>query len=100
MTPAHHRLTRLTIARSSSTRRGCARSAGAAAWTDRGPSDFGGDSGCGRRWIGTAEARCLLSGRDLLFVGNSVTRRQMCARGGGQGGCLCTFHPPLLVLRA
>jgi hypothetical protein len=33
--------------------------------------------GCGRRWADTGEARCLLSGKDILFIGNSVTRRQM-----------------------
>ena len=27
--------------------------------------------------MGTAEARCLLRGKDLLFVGNSVVRRQL-----------------------
>ena len=27
--------------------------------------------------MGTAEARCLLAGHDLLFIGNSVVRRQM-----------------------
>ena len=32
---------------------------------------------CGRKWMGTAEARCLLAGHDLLFIGNSVVRRQM-----------------------
>lgn len=32
---------------------------------------------CGRKWMGTAETRCLLAGHDLLFIGNSVVRRQM-----------------------
>ena len=34
---------------------------------------------CGRKWMGTAETRCLLAGHDLLFIGNSVVRRQMYA---------------------
>ena len=32
---------------------------------------------CGRIWLGTAETRCLLRGKDLAFFGNSVVRRQM-----------------------
>ena len=32
---------------------------------------------CGRKWLGPADARCLLAGKDVLFMGNSVVRRQM-----------------------
>ena len=34
-------------------------------------------STCGRRWLGTADARCLLANKNLVFFGNSVVRRQM-----------------------
>jgi hypothetical protein len=34
-------------------------------------------SECGRRWVGTAETRCLLGSKNLVFFGNSVVRRQM-----------------------
>jgi len=54
----------------------CLRAAGAAKWAADGLRDAS-NTTCGRRWQGTAEARCLLAGRDLLFVGNSVMRRQM-----------------------
>ena len=36
-----------------------------------------GAKGCSRRLLGTADARCLVTNRDLLFLGNSVVRRQM-----------------------
>lgn len=32
---------------------------------------------CGRHWIGSSEARCLLANKNLIFFGNSVVRRQM-----------------------
>jgi len=40
-------------------------------------SGAGSPSRCGRRWAGAGEARCLLRNKDVLFMGNSVTRRQM-----------------------
>ena len=55
----------------------CLRVAGRALWTQRGPVDSPAGPECGRRWISSPEARCLLAGRDVLFMGNSVTRRQM-----------------------
>ena len=56
--------------------RSCLHAAGSARWTANGLVDAN-SSSCGRRWMGTAEARCLLSNRDVLFLGNSVVRRQM-----------------------
>jgi hypothetical protein len=58
--------------------RTCLRDAGAVRWTADGLQQVNGTASCGdRRWLGTADARCLLAGRDVLFVGNSVVRRQM-----------------------
>ena len=71
--------------------RACLMSVGDARWTADGLVDAnstasaaasggGGGAkpgGCGRRWLGTAEARCLLANKALLFFGNSVVRRQM-----------------------
>ena len=50
---------------------------GESLWTEQGPADGVSGLQCGRRWRGSAEARCLFAGRDVLFMGNSVTRRQM-----------------------
>ncbi|KAL1519194.1 hypothetical protein AB1Y20_003454 [Prymnesium parvum] len=56
--------------------RRCALAAGDSRWTAEGPADAP-SSRCGRGWVGTAEARCLFAQTDALFIGNSVTRRQM-----------------------
>ena len=56
--------------------RGCVRAAGDSMWTADGPADPP-SSACGRRWRGTVEARCLFANMDVVFMGNSVTRRQM-----------------------
>ncbi|KAL1525938.1 hypothetical protein AB1Y20_020764 [Prymnesium parvum] len=60
--------------------RACLAAVGEARWTadglvDNNTSASGG--GCGRRWRGTADVRCLLANKALLFFGNSVVRRQM-----------------------
>lgn len=66
----------------------CLALVGEARWTSQGvvdapnstlPPSEGGvpASVCGRRWLGTTDSRCLLRGKDLLFIGNSVVRRQM-----------------------
>ncbi len=69
--------------------RSCLARVGDARWTAEGladapaagaapPADSNASaSACGRRWLGTSEVRCLLGGKDILFVGNSVVRRQM-----------------------
>ena len=41
------------------------------------PANASGSGECGRHWVGTAETRCLLGGKNLVFFGNSVVRRQM-----------------------
>ena len=53
----------------------CLRRAGDANWTASGLSD--GRPECGRTWVRTSCARQLFAGRDALFIGNSVIRRQM-----------------------
>ena len=58
-----------------SLRRGCLVAAGDANWTSAGLADDRPE--CGRRWMRTGAARRLFSGHDLLFIGNSVVRRQM-----------------------
>lgn len=63
--------------RNDETTRQCIHAAGRAVWTPRGPVDAPGGVQCGRQWLGTPEVRCLFAGRDVLFMGNSVTRRQM-----------------------
>ena len=55
----------------------CVRSAGAATWSAAGLSSENATAACGRRWQGTAAARCLFAGRDVLAIGNSVMRRQV-----------------------
>jgi hypothetical protein len=66
--------------------RSCLARVGDARWTADGlveladanaTAGVGAPTSCGRTWQGTAEARCLLSGKDLVFFGNSVVRRQM-----------------------
>ena len=57
--------------------RACVDSAGDARWGARGPEGVNGSETCGRRWYGTRDVRCLLRGKDVLFVGNSVVRRQV-----------------------
>jgi len=60
-------------------RQECLLKVGDAKWTVEGlvDSDAAKRAQCGRKWMGTAETRCLLAGHDLLFIGNSVVRRQM-----------------------
>ena len=53
----------------------CLLHAGNANWTATGLVD--GRPECGRAWLRTGCARRLFSGRDALFIGNSVIRRQM-----------------------
>lgn len=55
----------------------CARTVGAARWTASGLVSTNATDGCARRWQSTSDARCLLAGKDVLFIGNSVVRRQM-----------------------
>ena len=56
----------------------CLRTLGEAKWTQDGLVDLNASrAACGRKWLGPAEARCLLAGKDVLFMGNSVVRRQM-----------------------
>ena len=61
--------------------RACLQAAGDAQWTASGLVDSANATssanGCDRRWTGAGEARCLLGDRDVLFLGNSVVRRQM-----------------------
>lgn len=65
--------------------RACLSAVGDARWTADGLVDANSSAvaaslangGCGRHWMGTAEARCLLSNKNLLFIGNSVVRRQL-----------------------
>ena len=64
--------------------RTCLAHVGDAKWTAEGLVDAasnastnGAAASCNRRWLGTAETRCLLSNKDLVFFGNSVVRRQM-----------------------
>ena len=57
--------------------RACVDSAGDARWGARGLEGVNGSEACGRRWYGTRDVRCLLRGKDVLFVGNSVVRRQV-----------------------
>ena len=64
--------------------RACLARVGDAKWTAEGLVDAATNASsgpestaCARRWIGTAEARCLLANKDLIFFGNSVVRRQM-----------------------
>ena len=65
--------------------RNCLGGVGDARWTAEGLVDGNGSTAsvraasasCGRAWLGTTDARCLLSGKDLIFFGNSVVRRQM-----------------------
>jgi hypothetical protein len=59
-----------------SIRRLCVVRAGEANWTDAGLVDDSPE--CGRSWLRTGCARELFAGRDALFIGNSVIRRQMC----------------------
>lgn len=47
-----------------------------ASWSVSGLASENG-SECGRHWQSTAEVRCLFADRDVLFVGNSVMRRQV-----------------------
>ena len=58
-----------------SVRARCLLHAGNANWTATGLVD--GRPECGRAWLRTGCARRLFSGRDALFIGNSVIRRQM-----------------------
>ena len=60
---------------SAALRRRCLFHAGDANWTARGLLDNHPE--CGRTWIAADCARKLLAGRDLMFIGNSVIRRQM-----------------------
>ena len=60
---------------SPSARLRCLQLAGEANWTAHGLVD--GAPGCGRTWLSTGCARALFAGRDTLFIGNSVIRRQM-----------------------
>ena len=58
----------------------CLRRAGAARWTAAGlasNSSDGDHSLCSRQRLGTTDLRCLVGNRDLMFLGNSVVRRQM-----------------------
>ena len=57
----------------------CLGKVGNAKWTAEGlvDADPADKAKCRRHWMGAAETRCLLAGHDLLFVGNSVVRRQM-----------------------
>ena len=56
----------------------CVARVGEARWSPSHGLRDGLEERCGQRpWLGTPEARCLLAGRDLLFIGNSVVRRQM-----------------------
>lgn len=60
--------------------RECISRTGDARWTAAGlVDDTNGSSGssCGRHWMGSGEARCLFGGKDVLFIGNSVVRRQL-----------------------
>ena len=62
--------------------RTCLASVGDAKWTAEGlvnavNASAAASAHCARRWIGTSEARCLLTNKDLIFFGNSVVRRQM-----------------------
>ena len=53
----------------------CLLHAGVANWTGRGLVD--GQPECGRTWMAAECARKLLANRNLMFIGNSVIRRQM-----------------------
>ena len=64
-----------TDALSPSARARCLAHVGSANWTARGLTD--GMPECGRAWFATGCARKLFAGRDVLFIGNSVIRRQM-----------------------
>ena len=55
----------------------CLQGAGDANWTAAPKGLADGRPECGRTWLRTACARELFAGRDALFIGNSVVRRQM-----------------------
>ena len=58
--------------------RACLAQTGDARWTADGLADANESSAhCGRQWVSTSQLRCMLQGKDLLFMGNSVVRRQM-----------------------
>ncbi len=68
----------------SSAERACLAATGDARWVETGlvdaPSNASASKpagGCARSWLGAGETRCLLQGKDLLFLGNSVVRRQL-----------------------
>ena len=67
----------LSPAELSPSQRACIDGAGDARWGARGLEGVNGSEACGRRWYGTRDVRCLLRGKDVLFVGNSVVRRQV-----------------------
>ena len=68
--------TTTTVRGASSASAECVKSAGMASWSVSGLASENG-SECGRHWQGTAEVRCLFADRDVLFIGNSVMRRQV-----------------------
>lgn len=55
----------------------CLLHAGRANWTATAEGLRDDEPECGRTWMAAGCARKLLAGRDLLFIGNSVIRRQM-----------------------
>ena len=63
------------MALSAALRTDCLSAAGEANWTGDGLVDIRPE--CGRRWLQTSCARRLFEGRDALFIGNSVVRRQV-----------------------